>query len=185
MTTLSSSIGWVIGRAPRRQPDSHSIPAFCHVETLDSDLALHHPNLIKINDQLSIHWDELQFRFTHSSGPGGQKVNRTATRVELLFDVGASPSLTDEQRSMISRRLGSYIDGDGTLRLVSQGSASQWRNRVEVVSRLRRMLADSLRIVPRRVPTRPSRAARERRLQAKRRQSARKERRRRPSPDDG
>lgn len=115
--------------------------------------------------------DELKFRFSRSSGPGGQHVNRSATQVELLFDVARSPSLTEEQRALVLRRLRGYIDADGVLHLVSSSTRSQLRNREEVVRRFAQMMERALRVPKPRRPTRPSVAARERRLAEKRRRA--------------
>lgn len=134
---------------------------------------------LQVNRQLTIPLDELRFRFTRSGGPGGQNVNRTATRVELLFDVVRSPSLTEEQRALLLKRLRHEIDSEGVLRLVSQSTTSQWQNRQEVIERLRMLLRAALRLPRKRIPTRPSRAAREKRLQRKRRRSLVKRNRRR------
>jgi ribosome-associated protein len=122
---------------------------------------------IVVSDQLAIPAAELRFRFSRSSGPGGQNVQRSATRVELLFDVAHSPSLTDEQRNRILQRLAGYIDGVGELRVVSSATRSQLENRADAVARFRLLLAMALRRRKHRVPTRPSAAARERRLTAK------------------
>jgi len=138
--------------------------------------------ILSINSSLNIPLDELRFRFARASGPGGQNVNRTSSRVELLFDVNASPSLSDEQRALILQRLPQYIDGQGLLRLISSETPSQWRNRQEVIARFCALLAQSLRVQRRRVATHPSRAARERRLALKRALSQRKAGRGRISP---
>jgi len=104
--------------------------------------------VLRITNNLTIPLSELRFRFARSSGPGGQHVNRSATRVELLFDVMGSPSLTEAQRERALKALAPYIDSDGVLHLVS-----------------------AMRVPKRRRPTRPSRAAQERRLASKRRRS--------------
>jgi ribosome-associated protein len=130
--------------------------------------------VLSINDDLSIPLAELRFRFTPSSGPGGQHANRSATRVELLFDVAGSPSLSDAQREQVMAALKTYIDQEGVLRLVSQASRSQARNREEVTSRLQVLLAQALKPPRRRRPTRVSRAQRERRREEKRRRSEKK-----------
>jgi ribosome-associated protein len=126
-------------------------------------------SVIPIDGTVSIPIDELRFRYARSSGPGGQHVQRTETKVELLFDVTASPSLTDEQRQLALSRLGGRVDAQGLLHLVSQSGRSQLENREEVVERFRRLLAAALKPVKKRAPTRPSAAARQRRLDAKRR----------------
>jgi len=132
---------------------------------------------LRVNDQLSIPLSELRFQFTPSSGPGGQHANRSATRAELFFDVAASPSLSDAQRERVLAALKGYIDSEGTLRLVSQASRSQVRNRREVTARFQELLAQALEPHKCRRPTRVPRAERERRLAEKRRRSEKKQRR--------
>ena len=139
---------------------------------------------IVVNDDLAIPEDEVTLRFARSGGPGGQNVNRTATRVELLFDVARSPSLNERQRARIMARLHGYIDREGVLHLFSQATRSQWQNRQDAVERLRLLLAGALHVRPPRRPTRPSAAARERRLQQKRRRGALKRERGMPHGAD-
>jgi ribosome-associated protein len=127
---------------------------------------------------------ELEYRASRSGGPGGQHVNTSSTRVEVWWDIAGSPTLSEEQRQRLLGRLASRLDGAGRLRLVSSGSRSQLRNREEVTERLVRLVAEALAIPKRRKPTRPSRAAKAARLEAKRRRGATKrERRRRPEED--
>jgi ribosome-associated protein len=122
---------------------------------------------IVISDQLAIPAAELRFRFSRSSGPGGQNVQRSATRVELLFDVANSPSLSDDQRARILHRLAGYADSAGVLRIVSSATRSQLENRADAIARFRSLVAGALRRRKHRVPTKPSAAARERRLTEK------------------
>lgn len=124
-----------------------------------------------IEPDVRIARDELQFRFSRSSGPGGQNVNRTSTRVELLFDVAHSPSLTDDQRELLLQRLRNQIDKAGVLHIVAQSERSQWQNREQAMARLAAMLTVALRRTRHRVATRPTHASQERRLQQKRRRS--------------
>ena len=140
---------------------------------------------LRINRDLSIPMSELHFRFSRSSGPGGQHVNRAATRVELCFDVARSPSLNETQRALLLEALKAYTDNEGILHLVSQRSRSQWRNRQDVTARFQGLLRRALR--PRKVRrlTRPTRASRERRLAEKRRRSEVKKIRRRVRADNG
>jgi ribosome-associated protein len=126
---------------------------------------------IWINDELRIPVAELRFRFSRSSGPGGQHVNRSETRVELLWDVAASPQLTEAQRSRLLARLAGYLDSDGQLRIVSAATRSQLDNRGDAMERFAALVRAALRPSKRRVPTRPSAAARERRLADKRQRS--------------
>jgi ribosome-associated protein len=141
-------------------------------------------NVLQINAELSIPLSELHFRFSASGGPGGQNVNRTATRVELLFDVRRSPSLGEVQRTMLLHRLRPALDQEGVLRLVSQATRSQLRNREDALLRFRLLLAQSLRRPRKRIPTQPSRASRERRLQSKGTRSLTKQQRRRVFRDE-
>jgi len=127
--------------------------------------------VLRITNTLTIPMSELRFRFARSSGPGGQHVNRSATRVELLFDVTGSSSLTEAQRKRALKALAPYIDSDGVLHLISQAFRSQLRNREEVVERFQTLMREAMRVPKRRRPTRPSRAAREKRLASKRRRS--------------
>jgi ribosome-associated protein len=130
---------------------------------------------VRIGDQVQIPLSELSFRFSRSSGPGGQHVQKTSTRVELLFDVANSPSLTDAQRSQALERLAGYTDASGVLHLVAQSERSQWRNREEVVARFAALMRRALQRRKRRRPTRPTLASRERRLSHKKRRSQIKE----------
>lgn len=139
---------------------------------------------VVIDGQLAIPESELAFRFSRSSGPGGQHVQRSDTRVELLFDVANSPSLSEEQRARIMARLGGQIDGQGVLRVVSAMTRSQLENRELAVRRFQDLLASALRQRRRRVATRPSKAAREARLAEKRLRSQRKQVRARVSGDE-
>lgn len=127
--------------------------------------------LLTINGHLAIPLSELRFRYARSGGPGGQHVQRTETKVELLFDVARSPSLSEEQRQILLARLASRIDSEGVLHLTSQAGRSQAENRAEVIGRFQRLVAAALQPRKLRRPTKPSAAARERRLAHKRRRS--------------
>jgi ribosome-associated protein len=127
-----------------------------------------------INEELTIPLAEIELRASRSSGPGGQHANVTASRIEAVFDVAASPTLTAEQRRWLQEKLGERVTA------VAQDARSQARNRELALERLRERLAAALLRPKRRRATRPSRAARERRLEQKRRTSERKRRRRAP-----
>jgi ribosome-associated protein len=118
--------------------------------------------------------EEIDLRASRSSGPGGQHANVTASRIEAVFDVEASTALSDEQRELLRRRLGDRVSA------VAQDARSQARNRELALERLREKIAAGLRRPKPRRPTKPSRAAREKRLEQKRRTSERKAQRRRP-----
>jgi len=139
---------------------------------------------ITINSQLAIPASELRYRFSRASGPGGQKVNRTATRVELVFDVVGSPSLSGSQRARLLSKLGGHIDSDGCMRLISQATASQLRNRQDVTERFRQLVRQALYVPRPRRRTRVPRGAREARLRAKQKRSQVKTTRKRVSHDD-
>jgi ribosome-associated protein len=124
--------------------------------------------VLRVSRSLAVPIDELQWRFTTGGGPGGQHANKASTRVELTFDVVTSPSLGPRQRARLLEALGPMV------RVVSREHRSQALNREDALGRLVERLADALRVAPTRRPTRPSAAARARRLDAKRRQSTRK-----------
>jgi len=131
-------------------------------------------DLIPITETLSLPLAELVFRFTTGGGPGGQHVNKTATRVTLLFDVARSPSLDEATRARLLERLANRLDRRGVLHIDVQDSRSQWQNRELAIARLQSLLANALAEQAERRPTRPSRRARQERLDAKRRHSATK-----------
>jgi ribosome-associated protein len=133
---------------------------------------------LPINRKLSIPYAELSFRYSRSSGPGGQHVQKSSTRVELLFDVHSSPSLTQKQRSRILKQLAGYIDTAGVLHLTSQTERSQLRNKEEVVARFQTLLGGALKRRKRRKPTKPTAGSKERRLKKKKQRSQTKELRR-------
>jgi ribosome-associated protein len=137
---------------------------------------------IQITETVAIPPTELHFQFSRSSGPGGQHVNRTASQVELTFDVLNSPSLNEAQRARVLSKLKSYIDTRGVLHLTSQTTRSQHRNRAEVVERFALLLQRALHMPKRRIPTKPSAAAEARRLAEKQRTGVIKQQRRRPAP---
>jgi len=129
--------------------------------------------------------DEIEIRATRAGGPGGQHVNKASTRIEVVWDIAASPSLSDEQRSRLLAGLESRIDRRGRLRVVAEEHRSQRRNLTAALARLQALVAAALTVPKPRKRTRPSRAAIERRLEAKRQRSARKRERRGPGDDGG
>jgi ribosome-associated protein len=120
---------------------------------------------IQVTRSVSIPRSEIELRFSRSSGPGGQHAQKSDTRVEATFDVEASAALSDAQKRRVVAKAGPV------LRAVAQDERSQWRNRELATERLVDALREALRVPRRRKPTRPSRAAVERRLEAKRRRS--------------
>ncbi|MCF6290597.1 MAG: aminoacyl-tRNA hydrolase [Desulfobacterales bacterium] len=126
-----------------------------------------HKKTVAINPDLRIPVEELLFRFSRSSGPGGQNVNKVNTRVTLIFDVTGSPSLTPEQRDLIRNKLGTRINKQGRLQVTSYRHRTQGTNRAAATERFIELLKGALQKRKPRKKTRVSRAARERRLQAK------------------
>ncbi len=126
---------------------------------------------IHITPHLSIPVTELRFRTSRSGGPGGQNVNKLETRVELLFDVRNSPSLPEDQRAVLLRGLASRLDDAGVLRIVSQQSRSQWRNKELAVAKLVETLRITLKPKKKRFRTKPTGASTEKRLTEKKRRS--------------
>jgi ribosome-associated protein len=132
---------------------------------------------LRIDARLSIPLAEIELRASRSSGPGGQHANVTASRVEAVFDVGASRTLDDAQRDRLFARAGA------TVTAVAQDARGQARNRELALQRLAQKIAAALAVPRRRRATRPTRASRYRRLEQKRRIGERKRGRRRPEGD--
>jgi ribosome-associated protein len=132
---------------------------------------------LRIDEGVSIPLTEIELRASRSSGPGGQHANVTASRVEAVFDVEASDSLGESQRALLLERIGPLVTA------VAQDARGQARNRELALQRLAEKLAAALRVPRRRRPTKPSRAARLRRLEEKRRLGERKRARRKPRDD--
>ncbi|HET8657086.1 MAG TPA: alternative ribosome rescue aminoacyl-tRNA hydrolase ArfB [Longimicrobiaceae bacterium] len=139
--------------------------------------------ILAVTDDLFIPRSELAYRASRSGGPGGQHVNTSSTRVELVWDVAGSPSLTDAQRARILEKLSNRINSAGELLLAGSESRSQHQNREAVTERFVELLRGALHRPPRRKKTKPTRASRERRLQAKKRRSEVKRLRGRVPPD--
>lgn len=126
---------------------------------------------------------ELLFRATRAGGPGGQNVNKVASRVEVAWDFAASAVPTPEQKARLGEKLAARRDAEGRLRVVATEHRSQFRNREAAEARLVELVAAALRVPKKRRPTRPTKASKERRLEAKRRAAAKKRERRRPVDD--
>lgn len=127
--------------------------------------------VLNINDDLVLPRAEITYRASRSGGPGGQHVNTSSTRVELLWDVASSPSLSEQQRQRLHTKLGNRINAEGVLLLAASDSRSQHRNKAIVVERLVHLLNEALHVAKPRRKTRPPRASRERRLKAKKSRS--------------
>ena len=134
-------------------------------------------NYIEVIEQLLIPLSEVLFHFSRSGGPGGQNVNRRETRVELLFDVRSSPSLSEEQRERLLTRLASRVDSEGILHIVASAERSQLLNRQRALDRFGQLLRRGLQVPRPRVPTRLPKKSAEERLEGKRRRSEAKQQR--------
>jgi ribosome-associated protein len=131
---------------------------------------------IRVTRSVALPLDEIELRTSRSSGPGGQHAQKSETRVEAVFDVEASRTLTDRQKQRVLRKAGPV------LRAVAQDERSRWRNRELALERLASALREALRVERPRRPTEPPLAVRARRLEEKRRRGATK--RLRAPPDD-
>jgi ribosome-associated protein len=133
---------------------------------------------LPITRDLALPLAEVTLRASRSSGPGGQHANVTASRIEAVFDVKASTTLTPAQKERLQARCGRYVTA------VAQDARSQARNRELALERLRERLASALAVPRPRTPTRPTAASRRRAAEKKRRQAERKQQRRPPSDGD-
>jgi ribosome-associated protein len=134
--------------------------------------------VLRVTRTVAVPHAEIDVSFSPSGGPGGQHANRSSTRVELRFDVRSSQALGPRQRERIAARLGDVV------RVSVDDERSQARNRALAYERLAARLAAALHVERRRRPTAPTRASQERRVEAKRRRSGVKSRRRRPSVEE-
>jgi ribosome-associated protein len=130
---------------------------------------------IQVNSRLAIPLEEVELRYSRSSGPGGQHAQKTETRVEAVFDVAGSDTLSKAQKARLSERVGPVV------RTVAQDERSQSRNRELALDRLSDALRAGLRVPRKRRPTKPTAAARERRLEEKRRRGTTKKLRQPPA----
>src|SRR5881398_2959900 len=137
----------------------------CRTPSRSSRIAAMAGESIRVTRSVSIPRSEIEFRFSRSSGPGGQHAQKSETRVEAIFDVEASEALSEAQKRRVLAKSGPV------LRAIAQDERSQLRNRELATERVVEALRQALRVKRRRRPTKPSAAARERRLEAKRRRS--------------
>lgn len=127
--------------------------------------------VLAVTDDLFVPRAELTYRASRSGGPGGQHVNTSSTRVELAWNVESSPSLTDAQRALLREKLANRINAEGELLLVAGSSRSQHQNKEEATERFVELVREALHVPKPRRRTRPPRAAKEERLQEKKRRS--------------
>jgi ribosome-associated protein len=137
-----------------------------------------------IGDGVSIPRHELVTKATRAGGAGGQHVNTSSTRIELLWNVQASIALSDEMKARVLEKLANRVDATGTIRVVASQRRSQLQNRELAEERLAELVRQALVVPKRRRPTKPGAAARAARLDSKRRQSIKKRERRRGGVDD-
>ena len=133
---------------------------------------------IRVNDQVVIPRDELLARASRAGGAGGQHVNTSSTRIELLWNVGTTRALTDEQRERVLHKLSSRLDGEQNVRVVASDRRSQRQNREAAEGRLADLVRTALVVPKKRRATKPSRAAKQARLDSKKRLSDKKRERR-------
>ena len=126
---------------------------------------------LRVNDAVAIPRAELLFRASKSGGPGGQHVNTSSTRVEVLWNPATSGALDAASRQRIADKLSSRIDGEGNIRVVASDSRSQRQNRVAAEERLAELIRNALIIPKKRKKTKPSKAAKAKRLDEKKRRA--------------
>jgi ribosome-associated protein len=129
---------------------------------------------LRVNDSVVIPRDELVARATRAGGAGGQHVNTSSTRIELMWSVATTRALSDEQRERVLQKLSSRLDSDRNVRVVASDRRSQRQNREAAEARLTELVRNALVVPKKRRPTKPSRAAKQARLESKKRQSEKK-----------
>ena len=140
-------------------------------------------NLLAVNETVSIPRSELDVRVSRASGAGGQHVNKTSSRVEIFWNVLTSRALDDAQRSRLCEKLASRLTSDGSVRVVASDMRSQSRNRELAEERLAELVRRALVVPKKRRATKPTKAAKEARLESKKRHSTKKAERRNKSFD--
>lgn len=140
-------------------------------------------DVVQVTETIAVPRSELVYRASRSGGAGGQHVNTSSTRIELLWDFERSPALDDAQKARIRSRLMARIDSEGMLRVVSGNRRSQLQNRVAAEERLASLVRGAMQVARKRRPTKPTRASKEKRLETKKLRSKKKEGRRKDSFD--
>ncbi len=133
---------------------------------------------LSVTPDLAIPRSELEYRATKSGGPGGQHVNTSSTRIELLWDLPGSTAITEEQRERLRSKLAARLDAEGKVRIVASDRRSQGQNRQAADTRLAAVVRAALVIPKKRRATKPTRASKEKRLSDKKRRGERKRERR-------
>jgi len=127
---------------------------------------------LQINHRLQISDSEFMWRFARSGGPGGQNVNKVASKAMLIWPIAASPTIPDDVKIRMAALYGSYFTKDGELQVTSQRHREQDRNRQDCLDKLRSMLIHALRVPKPRKKTKPSRGSKLARMQAKKHRAA-------------
>ena len=139
---------------------------------------------MRVTRSVTIPDAEIELTFTRSGGPGGQHANKTSTRAELVWNVTESQALGPRQRARLQQNLRNRIDSNGNLRITSDKHRSQLRNKEEVQRRLEELIREGLKVPRSRIPSTPSRAARIKRVERKRKHGEIKRARQKPRIDD-
>jgi ribosome-associated protein len=134
--------------------------------------------ILTVTPALAIPRTEIQYRATRAGGAGGQHVNTSSTRIELLWNLPQSVAVTDEQRDRIRIKLANRLDSDGMVRVVASDRRSQAQNKVLADNRLVALVQHALHVAKKRRATKPTRAAKEKRLESKKKQANKKRNRR-------
>jgi ribosome-associated protein len=140
-------------------------------------------NFLPVNDSVAIPRSELDVRVSRASGAGGQHVNKTSSRVEIFWNIPASRAISEEQRARLLDKLSSKLTTEGSIRVVASDMRSQSRNRDLAEERLAETVRRALIVPRKRKPTKPTRAAKEARLDSKKRHSDKKRKRQNRSFD--
>jgi ribosome-associated protein len=138
---------------------------------------------LQITDTLAVPRAELVYRASRSGGAGGQHVNTSSTRIELLWDFERSAALDEDQKAQIRKKLEARIDAEGFIRVVAGNRRSQLQNKAAAEERLGALVRDAMHVAKRRRPTKPSRMSKQKRLEGKRLQAKKKANRRKDSFD--
>jgi len=133
---------------------------------------------LSVSPELAIPRSELEYRATRSGGAGGQHVNTSSTRIELLWDLPGSTAVSEEQRARLHTKLTGRLDADGRVRIVASDRRSQGQNRQAADARLASLVRAALVVPKKRRPTKPTRASKEKRIADKKRRGERKRDRR-------
>ena len=138
------------------------------------------PSVESKDERPKVPFGEISIDFVRSSGPGGQKVNKTSSKAQLRWNVGASEAYTDEQKVMIREVAGNRLNADDEVVLSEQNERSQFQNKDTVIKRLQKLVVEALTPKKKRKPTKPSKAQKQRRLDEKKKQGQKKKMRKPP-----